>query len=272
MRRSLAGLLFGVAFACACVAISGFLLERTAFSPSNTYRSADVVLADDEIRNELVTVITDATVSQMAAGDAGQAAVISANIELVADTRAGSEILAQVLRDAHEHLIGQSDAPVVVSPQQLVEITRDERAAVLPAITLPVPRVGSLALVDEVLDWVVPISGIAAIVLFLLCLLAHPEKAALVRTLGIGLLVLSVLTIVFGWALPAFVPPVLSDSPWANIPSSLANGALALTLGASLLLAGAGLALFAAAARMGRSRRWSTPVSNYRYREERRWS
>ena len=33
VRRSLAGLLFGVAFSFACLAVSGFLLERTAFSP-----------------------------------------------------------------------------------------------------------------------------------------------------------------------------------------------------------------------------------------------
>ena len=56
------------------------------------------------------------------------------------------------------------------------------------------------------------------------------------------------------------------------MPSRLADGALPLTLGLALLLAGAGLAMFVGSARMGRSRRWSQPVSTYRYREERRWS
>lgn len=268
----MAGLLFGVAFACACLAISGFLLQRTAFSPSHTYDSADVVLDNDAVRDQLVRTISDATVGQISAGDAGQAAVITQNIQLVATTKAGSEVLAQVLRDAHAHLIGQDDAPVQITPQQLVQVVRDERAAVLPAVVLDVPRVGALAGVDTALDWVVPVAAIAAVVFFVLCLLAHPEKAALVRTLGIGLVVLAALTLIFGWVVPAFVPPLLTDSPWAEIPKGLADGSLALVLGTALVLAGVGLACLAAAGRMGRSRRWSTPVSTYRYREERRWS
>ncbi len=272
VRRSLAGVLFGIAFACACIAISGFLLEQTAFSPVSTFDSADIVLADDLVREEVVRTITNATVSQMSGGDAGQAAVINGNIELVASTTAGSRILAQVLRDSHAHLIGQSDAPVQITPAQLVEVTRDERAAVLPAVTIDVPRVAALATADDVLDWLVPISGLTAIVLFLLCLLAHPERPALVRSLGIGLMVLAGTTVVFGWLVPVYVPPLLSDNPWARIPSSLAVGSRPLVIGLALFLAGFGLGLFALSSRMGHRRRWSTPVSTYRYREDRNWS
>lgn len=272
VRRSLAGVLFGIAFACACVSISGFLLEQTAFSPANTYSSADVVLEDDIVRDELVRTVSSATVAQISGGDAGQAAVINSNIELVASTTAGSKILAEVLRDSHAHLIGQSDAPVQITPAQLVEVTRDERASVLPAVTIDVPQVPALAKADDVLDWLVPVSGLAAIVLLLLCLLAHPERPALVRSLGIGLMVLACLTVAFGWLVPTFVPPLLSDNPWARIPSSLAAGTVPVVLGMALLLAGLGLGLFALSSRMGHRRRWSTPVSTYRYRDERTWS
>jgi hypothetical protein len=118
----------------------------------------------------------------------------------------------------------------------------------------------------------VPICAIASLLFFALCFLARPEKPALIRTLGIGLVVLAALTLVFAWIIPRFVPPLLSDSVWARMPSRLADGALPLTLAAALLLTGAGLAMFVGSARMGRSRRWSQPVSTYRYREERRWS
>lgn len=272
VRRSLAGVLFGLAFACACIAISGFILEQTAFSPRNTYDSADVVLEDDVVRNEMVRAISSATVAQISGGDAGQAAVINSNIELVASTTAGSKILAQLLRDSHAHLIGQSEAPVQVTPAQLVEITRDQRAATLSTVTLDVPRVAALSTADEVLDWLVPISGLAAIVMLLLCLAAHPERPALVRSLGIGLMVLAGLTVVAGWLVPAYVPPLLSDSPWARIPASLAAGAVPVVLGLALVLAGFGFALFVISSRMGPRRRWSTPVSTYRYREDRSWS
>jgi hypothetical protein len=131
---------------------------------------------------------------------------------------------------------------------------------------------GALATTDTALDWVVPIAALAAVVFFVLCLLAHPEKAALVRTLGIGLVVLAALTVLFGWVIPSFVPALLTDSPWAEIPAGLADGSRTLILGTALLLTGAGIACLAAAGRMGRSRRWSTPVSTYRYRDERSWS
>ena len=72
--------------------------------------------------------------------------------------------------------------------------------------------------------------------------------------------------------IPKLVPTLLTESVWARIPPRLADQALPLTLGSVLVLTGGGLALFVASSRMGRGRRWSTPVSTYRYREERNWS
>lgn len=272
VRRSLAGLLFGVGFACACLAISGFLLERVAFSPGNAADAADAVLQDETLQAEVVRAVSAATISQIAGTDPAGAATLGDNIRIVASTTAGSKVLAQVVRDAHAHVIGESDDPVVISPEQLVQIVRDERAAALPALTLDVPRVGALAVADDVLGWLVPISGIAAIVFFVLCFLARPEKAALIRTLGLGLLVLAASNIVFAYVLPRFVPTLLSDSPWARVAPALADDSLAFTLGTAVVLVAGGLGLFTMSNRMGRSRRWSTPVSTYRYREERRWS
>jgi len=272
VRRSFAGLLFGIAFACASLAISGFLLQRTAFSPDNTADSAETVLGDGPIRDELVRVIATATAIQMYPDNPVAQANVAVTVGQVADIEPGAALMADILRDAHAHLIGQSDDPVLISPQQLVDITRDQRASVLPAVILPVPRVGAFAVADTVVGWMVPICGIASLIFFALCFLAHPEKAALIRTLGIGLVVLAALTFIFAWVIPRFVPPLLSDSVWARVPSQLADGGLPLTLVASLLLTGAGLAMFVGSARMGRSRRWSQPVSTYRYREERRWS
>lgn len=272
VRRSFAGLLFGIAFACASLAISGFLLQRTAFSPNNTADAAETVLDDGPIRDELVHVIATATASQMYPDDPVAQANVATIVGQVADTKPGAALMADILHDAHAHLIGKTDDAVQISPQQLVDVTRDQRASVLPAVILPVPRVGALAVADTVVHWLVPICAVASLVFFALCFLAHPEKAALIRTLGIGLVVLAALTLIFAWIVPRFVPPLLSDSVWARMPSRLADGALPLTLGGALLLTGAGLAMFVGSARMGRSRRWSQPVSTYRYREERRWS
>jgi hypothetical protein len=57
VRRTLAGLLFGLAYACASLAISGFLLQRTAFNPDNSSGNAGLVLNDTAIRAQLVSLI-----------------------------------------------------------------------------------------------------------------------------------------------------------------------------------------------------------------------
>ena len=90
--------------------------------------------------------------------------------------------------------------------------------------------------------------------------------------LGLGLLVMAALVLLFAYVIPKLVPTLLTDSVYARIPQRLADQALPWTIASVLVLTGGGLALFAASSRMGRGRRWSTPVSTYRYREERNWS
>ncbi len=269
VRRSLAGLLFGAAFFCACLALSGLLLQRAMYSPSDDRDTAEAVLADTTIRNELVRVITDAAATTL-----GRAPnELSATVTQVLSTKSGAALITDVLRDAHARIVGQlDDRAAVITTTQLVEVVRDERAATVPPVTLDIDEVSSFGLVSGLLDWVVPLCGIGTVVFLVLCLLSRPERAALVRTAGLGLVLLGALTIVFGYVVPTFLPTAISDSPWARIPSLVAADAAALTVFVALVLAGAGLVLFGMSARMGRSRRWSTPVSTYRYREERRWS
>lgn len=269
MRRSLAGLLFGAAFICACLALSGFLLQQAMYSPSDDRETAEAVLADGTIRDELVRVVTDATASTLGRDPTE----LSATVRQVLSTKSGAALVTDVLRDAHARIIGQlDDRAAVISTQQLVDVVRDERAAAVPPVTLDIDEVTSFGFVDGFLDWVVPLAGIGVAVFLVLCLLARPERAALVRTAGLGFVLLGALTIVFGYVVPSFLPTAISDSPWARVPSLVAADAAALTVFVALVLAGGGLAMFGFSTRMGRSRRWSTPVSTYRYREERRWS
>ena len=44
-------LLFGLAYACASLAIAGFLLQRTAFDPDRSAGAADVVLGELDREN-----------------------------------------------------------------------------------------------------------------------------------------------------------------------------------------------------------------------------
>jgi hypothetical protein len=292
VRRSFAGLFFGLAFMCACLAISGFVLSRTAFSPSNTEESAGVVLGDAAVEQELVDRIAAVAAPQIppggipgALGQPTPQNVSDFITQHVLSTSDGKELLSGILRNAHAKLIGDEcvtddgAAPACdaegnpqITGEQMVQIVRNESVAGVAPIVLEVETVGALEVAKDITSWLVPILALAALAFLVLCFLAHPERAALIRTLGLGLLVLAALILLFAYVIPKLVPTLLTDSVWARIPPRLADDSLPLTLGAVLLLTGGGLALFVASSRMGRSRRWSTPVSTYRYREERNWS
>lgn len=276
MRRTFAGLIFGLAYGFAGLTIAGFLLQRTAFDPGVAADSSRAVLADPLIRSEVVTLIADAVAGQLgplAPNDPNfTLANVRARIEQVATTSAGSKLLAEVVHDAHARLIGVQRTPVQITPAQMVDATQMQAAAVLPPLTLDVPRIGLLDTIRTVLGWLVPIAGLATLALVAIGLAAHPERAAVFRSLGLGLLLLAVLVALFGYVIPKYALPHIGSSVWTRVPAALASDSVTLLVGLELLLVGGGLALLASTGIIRRKQRWSTPVNTYRYQEERRWS
>jgi hypothetical protein len=189
----------------------------------------------------------------------------------VAKTPGGAELFAEVLHDSHARLIGEQEEPVQISAQQMVQIVRNEAVGDLPAIELPVPRVSALAMMRNVLSLLVPISAVAAVGLAIVGFTAHPERVVLFRSLGFGLILLALLITVLGYLVPRFAVPALNNSAWARVPKQLADDTLPLIIAVDLLLIGGGLALLAGSGMLQRRRRWSSPVSTYRYTEDRRW-
>jgi len=268
VRRTLAGLLFGLAYACASLAIAGFLLQRTAFDPDRSAGAADVVLGDDELKQELVVFIAD-SVAESLGLDGGQ---VRERVNQIAGTAEGAQLMAEIIHDAHAHLIGEQKEPVTITSQQLYEVTRLEAAIAVPPIELPVPKVTALEIANTTLDWLLPIAALATLVFAGLGFTAHPDRTALFESLALGLLLLAVLAALLGYVVPKFLVPALSDSVWANVPARLADDSLPLLIGLEFVLVGGALGIFAGSGMMRRRRRWSTPVSTYRYNEERRWS
>jgi len=257
VRRTLAGLLFGLAYACISLTIAGFLLQRTAFDPGHSSGAAHVVLADPAIRQALVNAIADSTATQLGVDKA----TMRQTVATVAAHPAGAKLFEQVIHDAHAHLIGAQDGPVQITGAELV-----------PTITVPVPRVAVLDIMRTTLKWLLPITAIATLVFVGLGFAAHPERTALLKSLALGLFLIAIFVALLGYVVPRFLIPALSDSPWAGVPARLADDSLPLLVGTELLLVGVGLALLASTGMMRKRQRWSTPVSTYRYNEERSWS
>lgn len=253
---------------CAALAVSGFLLQRTAFDPGRTADLADVVLQDQAITSTISNVIADATASSLGVTDKQTVRDLVAQI---AKTPGGAALFADVLHDSHAHLIGEQPEPVQITAAQMVQIVRDERVGELPPVTLPVPKVTALDMMRKILGFLVPITAVAAIGLAIVGFTAHPERGVLFRSLGFGMLLLAVLVIVLGYLIPRFAVPALNDSAWARVPARLADDSLPILIAVVLLLVGGGLALLVGSGMLQRRRRWSSPVSTYRYSEERRW-
>lgn len=273
MRRTIAGLLFSLAYACACLAVAGFLLQRTAFDPDNSRDAADVVMQDGAIRSALAGFIADAAAPTVATQVPGMDATqLAARVDQIAITPGGAALMGDIIHDAHAHMIGDLDGPVEITGDQLAAATRIEAAAAVPTVTLPVPRIGVLVVLDTLLSALLPIVAIGAVVLLGIGITAHPERSALMRSLALALLSLAVLVALLGYVVPRFLLPVLDDSPWASVPALMADDSIPLLVALDLLLVGVALGLLAATGAKRRRSRWSSPVSTYRYTEERRWS
>jgi hypothetical protein len=268
MRSLIAGLVFGLAYLCAGLAFGGWLLQRTAFEPERTRELAPIVLDNAAIRGEVVDAIADQAAPAMSMTTTEARAWVAS----IAGTTAGRELLGDVLHDAHSTLIGERDPPVQITGPQLVEVTRYEAAG---AITVQLPDVKTVGVLDstrQVLDWLVPAAAVGALVFLLISVAVHPARAAVLRGLGFGLLLLALLGVVFGVLLPRFAIPQLSDSPWAEVPRIISDDALPRLLALEIVLVAVGFGLLIAVGIARRRRRWNHPTTRYRYNEERHWS
>lgn len=252
---------------CASLAISGWLLHRSAFDPGRTGDLANVVLQDNRIKTQITNTIADAAAEQRGLDKATTRQTVSA----VASTPQGAALLSQVIHDAHARMIGLHNGPVRITGAQMVQVVRNQVVGDIPSITLPVPRVSSLDLIRRILRWTIPFGALFAVGFFVIGFMLHPNRAAMVRSLGYGMVLLALLTIVLGYIVPRFLLPTLSDNMWADVPARLANDSLPLLIGMVIVLGGGGMMLLVGSRLTGRRRRWNAPVSTYRYREERRW-
>jgi hypothetical protein len=270
VRRGLAGLLFFVAAVLLALAAGGWWLQRVAFDPSSSRQVAREVFADPELRGQLATVVAAAAADTVGV----PANQLTLQINSIAANPQAAEFLADIVADAHARMVG-AGGPVQISGQQMVEIVRDQRAAALPAVTLPVETVSVLDTIRTSLRWLVPIAAIAGLVAVVLGILAHPARAEAFFGIGVFCILAAVLAMVLGYVVPTFLLPALSDNAWIEVIPAAADDQLRTVAGVSCALAVVGVVLIIASAGFRRRKTgWSSPVRVNRYGsgEQRRWS
>jgi hypothetical protein len=268
VRRGLAGLLFFVAAILLALAAGGWWLQRVAFDPSSSRAVAREVFTDAEMRGQIA-----ALVSEVAAPAVGRPAnELNPWISNTVLANPGAaEFLAEVVEDVHARLIGGE--PARITGQQMSLIVRDQRAAELPPVTLPVEQIGILDTIRTALRWFVPLAAIAGLAAAVLGILAHPERTEALFGIGVFCIIAAVLAMVLGYVVPAFVLPLVSDNLWLEVIPAVANDRLPMIAGLACVLAVVGVVLIILSAGFRRRKTsWSSPVRVARYSDQRRWS
>lgn len=270
MRRGLAGLFFFIAAILLAIAAGGWWLQRVAFDPSTSRAVAREVLENDDIRNQLSTLIASTAAEAMDV----PADQLGLTINVLTQNPNAADLLTDVISDAHAHMIGARDEPVQITGAQMVTIVRDQRVAELPPVIVPVEEVPLLNTVRTTLSWLVPIAALAGLAGLILGLIAHPRRADAFFGIGVFCILSAVLAMVLGYAIPAFALPALSDNMWMDVIPAAANEQLALISGLSLVLAVVGVILIISSVgfRRRKTKSWSSPVRVGRYNEQRHWS
>jgi hypothetical protein len=264
MERSLAGVLFLVAAVAFSISAGGWWMQRIVFTPDETIDSTAAILEEADIRLELNTVMTGAT-----AGALGQSETeVSSFLEtVVLSTRAGATVMMPVITEAHDRIIGlRDDEPIRVSGAELVVILRDQRAADVPPITLPIQPIGVLKTTRSVIGWLIPITAALGLVALVLGSLTRPERRDILRGLGEFGVALAAAMLVFGYLIPVQFLTALDNRTWTHAIPRLAMRTLPVVLGAAAIFAIGGAALILTSRSGGKRRQWSTPLSVARYR------
>jgi hypothetical protein len=268
VQRSLAGVLFLIAAVALSVAAGTWWLQRTVFTPSTSTNTTAAILNDDQIRGEIATVVSAAAAATVEQNANELATTL---VDPLMDSRAGAGVMTDIVAEAHRRVIGSRDEPVRITGVQMVEIVRDERVAELPAVTLPVPEVGALAVLSNTLGWIAAVTAVLGFVLLLLGLAVRPERGEVVRGLGEFGFAIALSALVFGWLIPVIVVPAIDDNTWTQAIPRLALRQLPIVLAVAVIGLAGGIVLTIRAAGMGRRKQWSTPLAVSRYRDDRSW-
>jgi hypothetical protein len=264
MERSLAGVLFLVAAVAFSVSAGAWWMQRIAFTPDDTRDTAAAILGEPDIRQEINSVITGAS-----AGAIGWSVPeLGTYLETqILSTRAGAAMMGPIVEQAHDRIIGnRDDEPIEVTGAQMIEIVRDQLAADVETVTLPINPIGTLKTTRTVMGWLIPIGAGLGLLTALLGVLTRPERRDVMRGLGELGLALAASMLVFGYLLPVHLLTAIDNSTWTHAIPRLAMRTLPVVLGAVAIFALGGLALILGSSSSSKRRQWSTPLSVARYR------
>lgn len=239
-------------------------MQRIAFTPDETIDTTAAILQDADIRLELNTVITGASAASTELDQTELSSMLESDI---LSTRLGATVMMSLIHQAHDRIIGlRDDEPITLSGTELIPIVRDQRAADVSTITMPIQPIGVLKTTRSFLGWMIPISAGLGLLALVLGVFTRPDRRDLLRGLGEFGLALATSIFVFGYLVPVQFLTAIDNRTWTHAIPRLALRTLPVVVGTIAIFAGAGIALLLMSRAGGKRRQWSTPLSVARYR------
>src|SRR5262245_57976513 len=163
MERTLAGMLFLVAAVAFSIAGGAWWMQRICFTPDDTRETAAAMLKEPDIRGEINGVISYASAGVLGVNPTDLSEFLETQI---LSTHAGAAVMGPLMKDIHNKIIGNydDDYQVTVTGEEMIDIVRDQRAADVEDVVLPIPVIGTLKTTRTTIGWLIPIAaGIGAI-------------------------------------------------------------------------------------------------------------
>ncbi len=256
-------MLFLVAAVAISISAGGWWMQRIVFTPDSTRDTSEAILKDPDIRLEINSLVAAAS-SPIVERDVPE---LGAWLEIqVLSTRGGAAVMAPIMEEAHNRILGLREEPVRITGTQMIDIVRDQRAAEVSPITLPIEPIGTLKTMRQLLGWLIPIAGGLGLLLVVLGIFTRPDRRDVLRGLGEFGLALAASILVFGYVLPVHMMTAIDNRTWTNAIPRLALRTLPVVLGLAVIFAVGGVVLILTSTSGGNRRQWSTPLSATRYR------
>ena len=266
MRRTVTYIVFGLCTLSLVLAMGGWMLRRSAFSPNRAADAAGDVLADRVIVDTIAVPVARVAATKLPQ----DASSLRAIIRLVAKHPQGHEYFADIIRDVENRILKRTTDTAHLTGEQLVPILRTQEAYNVPPVVIDVPRSRVLAFIDSILGWTIVVSAIAFPISLILMLLLRPDEGYL-RYAALGLGITGLLVFSLAFLVPKLVIPGIGASPWLRVGGVVATNDLWLTLIVSVACLALGAFAFVRSVDNQRRRPRANP-NYYRYTEERRWS
>jgi hypothetical protein len=263
MERTLAGMLFLVAAVSFSIAGGAWWMQRVCFTPDDTRDSAAAMLKEPDIRQEINTVVSGVQAPALGVNAPELGTFLETE---VLSTRAGAAVMGPLMKQIHDKIIGNRDDPIIVTGTEMIDIVRDQRAAEVESVVIPIPVIGTLKTTRTTIHWLIPISAAIGAIAMLLGIFTRPERRDVLRGLGEFFVAMACSMIVFGYLIPVQLLPAIDNGVWTKAIPRLAMRTLPFVLGSAAVFGLVGVALILASMSGGKRRQFSTPLSVSRYR------